>query len=396
MLRIAGRMLLETTPRMLTNFVWKFGVKGVRTVKRFRAEQASGGTFPAFIFISVTNNCNLHCQGCWVTKTDPPKDMDPDMLDRIIRHAKSRERYFFGILGGEPLLHRGLFDVLAAHPDCYFQLFTNGTLITQETALAMRRLGNITPLVSIEGMESVSDVRRGGSNVYRRSMDGLAMCRANRLITGVATSVCRSNFVDLVNEEFLRGLARLGVHYVWYYIYRPTGAIPTPELALDVDHIRQLRRFLVDVRDRAPLIVVDAYWDQDGHAFCPAASGLTHHINPAGDIEPCPPIQFAADNVRDHEDIDATFAESSFLRAFRSGAAQLSKGCILLENPVRLRSIVEHAGARDSSGRGTGLQELSAMEASPSHHLPGQEIPEKSAFYRYAKKNFFFGFGAYG
>jgi MoaA/NifB/PqqE/SkfB family radical SAM enzyme len=227
-------------------------------------------------------------------------------------------------------------------------------------------------------------------------MDGLALCRANRLITGVATSVCRSNFDDLANESFLHRLAGLGVHYVWYYIYRPTGTNPTPQLALDVNLIQRLRRFLVDVRSKAPLIVVDAYWDQDGNAFCPAASGLSHHINPAGEIEPCPPIQFAADNASDHTDIAATFDESAFLRAFRSGAAQLSRGCILMENPVKLRSIVEHAGARDSTGRGTGLQELSAMQPGPSHHLPGQEIPETSPFYRFAKRNLFFGFGGYG
>jgi MoaA/NifB/PqqE/SkfB family radical SAM enzyme len=396
MIRIAGRLLLETTPRLLANFVWKFGVNGARTVRRFRKEQAEGGMFPAFVFISVTNNCNLRCQGCWVTKTQPATDMSPGMLDRIISQSEARERRFFGILGGEPLMHRGLFDVLAAHPDCYFQLFTNGTLITPDTALAMRRLGNITPLVSIEGMESVSDVRRGGSDVYRRSMDGLALCRANRLITGVATSVCRSNLDDLVSESFLDRLAGLGVHYIWYYIYRPAGVNPSPQLALDVSQIQRLRRFLVDVRSTAPLIVVDAYWDQDGNAFCPASSGLSHHINPAGEIEPCPPIQFAADNVSDHDDIDATFAESSFLRAFRSGSAQLSRGCILMENPAKLRAIVEHAGARDSTGRGTGLQELSAMQPGPSHHLPGQEIPETSPFYRFAKRNLFFGFGGYG
>lgn len=396
MLRIAGRLLFETTPRLLGNFIWKFGVKGTRTVRRFRAEQSAGGMFPAFLFISVTNNCNLHCQGCWVTKSDPPTDMNASTLDRIIRQAKARERYFFGILGGEPLLHRGLLDVLAAHPDCYFQVFTNGTLITEDTALAMRRLGNITPLISIEGLESVSDVRRGGTSVFRRSMEGIAICRAHRLVTGVATSVCRSNFDDLVSERFLRELVRMGVHYAWYYIYRPTGRNPTPELALDVNLIRRLRRFLVDIRSTVPIVVVDAYWDQDGHAFCPAAAGLSHHINPAGEIEPCPPIQFAAENARDHADLDATFAESSFLRAFRSGTSQLSSGCVLLENPVRLRSIVEQANARDTTGRGTGLQELSAMEPCPSHHLPGQEIPEKSAFYRFAKRNFFMGFGAYG
>ena len=44
----------------------------------------------------------------------------------------------------------------------------------------------------------------------------------------------------------------------------------------------------------------------------------------------------------------------------------------------------------------TTLTELAAMAAYPSHHQPGREIPERSLAYRFAKKYWFFGFGAYG
>jgi hypothetical protein len=36
------------------------------------------------------------------------------------------------------------------------------------------------------------------------------------------------------------------------------------------------------------------------------------------------------------------------------------------------------------------------MTCRAGHHLPGQEIPEKHWAYRFAKKHWFFGFGAYG
>ncbi len=35
------------------------------------------------------------------------------------------------------------------------------------------------------------------------------------------------------------------------------------------------------------------------------------------------------------------------------------------------------------------------MQARPSQYAPGAEIPEKSWFYRFAKKHFFNDFGAY-
>jgi secondary thiamine-phosphate synthase enzyme len=51
-------------------------------------------------------------------------------------------------------------DMLAAHPDCYFQIFTNGQLIDDSVAKELRRLGNATPLISVEGDEIESDKRR--------------------------------------------------------------------------------------------------------------------------------------------------------------------------------------------------------------------------------------------
>ena len=394
--KFALRMVREVDPRLLWKFSYNFGWKGMRAVQKFEARKRRGEHFPAFLFLSVTDRCNLSCQGCWVTQASPAREMAVETLDNIIRECKARGSHFFGLLGGEPLLHKGLFELLGKHPDCYFLLFTNGTLITSETAQTMRRLGNVSPLISIEGLETVSDERRGGRNVYGRALDGLAHCHANRLVTGVATSVCKSNFDDLANEAFVREIAARGAHYCWYYIYRPVGPNPTPALALDNEQVRALRQFMVDIRPRAPLMVVDAYWDHDGNALCPAAVGIGHHVGPGGDIEPCPPIQLADRNVGDGAGLGAAVAESPFLARFREEIAEKTRGCVLLEDPALLSEIAKNTGAYDSTGRDAAFEELARMHPCGSHHQPGLEIPEKSFLYRFAKKHWFFGFGAYG
>ena len=289
-----------------------------------------------------------------------------------------------------------LFDLMAAHPECYFLLFSNGTLITEEVACEMRRLGNVSPLISVEGLEEVSDVRRGGSRVFERTMDGIARCREQGLVIGIATSVCRSNINDLATAEFAEQMADAGAHYLWYYIYRPVGPVAAPELALSADQVAELRRFMVDIRTRAPLMVIDSYWDDAGRALCPAAVGIGHHIGPGGDIEVCPPIQFAMDNVSSEGDLVDLITNSDFLRRFRTLAASTTRGCIIMERPELLLEMVDQPGVIDSSGRGTALAELAGMTARTSHNLPDQEIPETSWAYRFAKKHWFFGFGAYG
>jgi MoaA/NifB/PqqE/SkfB family radical SAM enzyme len=398
MLSIPTRLLTRTHPAALFAFIRLMGWGGMRSVRRFHVERASGRSYPPFIFISVTNRCNLRCQGCWVSASDPPVDMDVRLLEQIIRDHRAAGHRIVGVLGGEPLLYEPLFDVLSRFRDMYFLLFTNGTLLDAGTARRLVRLQNVSPMVSIEGLGDTADVRRGGRFVHERTLEGLRCCTRAGLITGAASSICRSNMDELVSMDFIRNLAHEGVCYLWYYIYRAVGPHPNPGLCLTREDILRLRRFLVESRTSAPLLLVDAYWDENGQPICPAAEGISHHINPLGAVEVCPPIQFACDSLTAGEvgSLSSTIADSRFLQRFRSFVPSVSDGCILMDAPERLVDFMHETGARDTTGRQTGLKELAAMSPHPCHAIPGEAIPEASRLYRFAKRYWFFGLGAYG
>jgi MoaA/NifB/PqqE/SkfB family radical SAM enzyme len=396
MAKYAWRLWRSTDLRLLWKIGWNFGVKGIRSVQRFKKRLKEGVVFPPFLYISITNSCNLRCQGCWVDVDKPHHAISFEHLDRLIRNAKSHGNSFFGILGGEPFLHPDLMKVLHAHPDCYFQIFTNGQMITDDVAAGLRKAGNATPLISVEGTATVSDERRGRTNVLNKTLAGLEACVRNRLITGVATSVCQSNFADLVREEWIDELIRRGVHYTWFHVFRPVGPVATPRLALRAEQGLALRRFVMDMRNRKAIGIVDAYYDDEGKALCPAATGISHHISPFGDIEPCPIVQFARESIRDNDgDVYKSMTSSALLADFRRTAAKATRGCIVLERPDLLKEVVLRHGARDTTIRQGALKELEAMGPLPSQHNPGNEVPEGNWVYRFAKKHWFFGFGAY-
>jgi MoaA/NifB/PqqE/SkfB family radical SAM enzyme len=394
MYQFAKRMLTETDPRLLGKFAWNFGVKGVRSVEMYKKRLKRGEHFPPFLFISVISGCQLRCQGCWVDVAAPSKSIAIADLNRLINDAKAHGNAYFGILGGEPFLYPHLIELFETHPDCYFQVFTNGQLITDAVAKELRRVGNVTPLISIEGSEVVSDQRRGRLNVLSKTLAGLENCHRNKLITGVATSVCQTN-IDLVSEEWLRRLIELGVHYAWFHTYRVVGPNAAPELALTPEQVLRVRRFAVQMRAKLPIAIVDAYWDDKGEALCPMATGVSHHISPYGDVEPCPIIQFATENIRDHVSVYELMNGSEFLRDFRETAAKATRGCIVLERPDLVRDLVVKHGARDTTQRKTALPEIEALQSRSSQYNPGNEIPEDHWAYRFAKKHWFFGFGAY-
>jgi len=394
-LRYAKRLLTETDLRLLWKLTYNFAFKGARAIQKHKRRLKRGDFFPPFLYISIINSCNLRCQGCWVDVAAKQEKIEVDVLSRVIREANEQGNYFFGIVGGEPFMHADILEIFRRHPDCYFQVFTNGHFITAEVAAELRKCGNVTPLISVEGTEIVSDQRRGGAEVLNKTMEGIRNCVDNNVVTGVCTSVCKTNLDDLVNEAWVDRLIELGVLYMWFHTYRPIGPEPSADLALSPEDQLRIRQFVVDMRVKKPIAIIDAYYDADGQALCPAATGFTHHISPWGDIEPCPIVQFAKESIYDDRPLADTFNNSQYLKDFRELAASQTRGCIVLERPDLLHELTVLHGAKDTTARKTASEELLALAPRQSQYNVGSEIPEKSWAYRFAKRHFFTDFGVY-
>lgn len=397
LLKLGWRVFRQTPIRLLWKFVRNFCWPNLWNMHRFKKRQKKGEAFfPAFNMISVTETCNLACSGCWVTRGGR-KSLTLEQVDGIISESKRHGSRFFGILGGEPLMYQGLMGIFAKHSDCYFQLFTNGTLLTDDIAMQLRRVGNVTPLISIEGLEEESDRRRQKDEVYNRTLRGVRACRKAGLIFGCAASICQTNYDELVSRQHIERVAREGAAYLWYYIYRPVGADAHPEVALTHEQIRGLRQFLVDERMNAPIALIDVYWDDKGKAMCPGATGMSHHVSPSGALEFCPVIQMATDFInKDASNLTDLYANSGFLAGMRQKIAAATRGCILMENPQLMANIISGYDARETTSRQTAMAEYARMRPVPGHDMGDDAIPERSTPYKWLKRNYFFGFGAYG
>ena len=108
--RMAKRLLLETDKRLLWKLMYQAGWKGLRSVQKHRQRIKRGEFFPPFLYISIINSCNLRCQGCWVDVTAKQVKIDLPTLNRTVDQAKAMGNSFFGILGGEPFMHKELLD----------------------------------------------------------------------------------------------------------------------------------------------------------------------------------------------------------------------------------------------------------------------------------------------
>jgi MoaA/NifB/PqqE/SkfB family radical SAM enzyme len=249
--------------------------------------------------------------------------------------------------------------------------------------------------VSLDGLAERNDERRG-QGVFDKAIEGVARLQQAKMLYGVATVVTGKNLDEVLTDEYVDYFVRRGAMYLWYYVYRPVGPDPAPEFCVSREQLIELRRRLLRLRRRHPIILIDTYWDAEGRAVCPAAVGLGFHIGPQGSVEPCPPLSFASETVRDHQgDLYRSINESRLLRGFQEFATARTRGCVILERPQELAAFLRESGARDYSGR-DAYAELAASTPRTSHHLPGEEIPEDYWVYRFLKKQLFFGMGGYG
>lgn len=394
--KFAWRALTELSPRVAWKAGYLYAWKGMRAVSAYKKRIRKGELYPPFMFIALTNTCNLRCKGCWVEKEGDGKYIAETDIDALIETGKKRNAHYYTLLGGEPFMYKGIFDIFKRHSDCYFQVITNGMFFTEKNADRLAECGNVTPLISVDGWKENNDERRG-KGVFDALAKGLDRLKERKLLFGVNTTTTGINMDEVMSDEYVQYFIDKGALYLWYYIYRPVGEEYHPQYCMTREKVIEMRQRLLRLRRKHPIFLIDTYWTATGEAFCPAAMGLGFHIGPQGSIEICPPLSFAVEQVKDNGgDVYKTINSSKYLREFQQFVKDRTKGCVILEHPQELARFIEGHGAKDYSLRGGMIEEIRRIQPRTSHHLAGDEIPEDFWLYRFLKKQVFFGMGAAG
>ncbi|MCW8129422.1 MAG: radical SAM protein [Planctomycetota bacterium] len=392
--RLGWRAATSLSMRAAWKAAYLYAFKGMLAVNAYKRRQKRGELYPPFMFIALTNTCNLRCHGCWVEKEGTAHYLTPEDIDRIIVTGKKQKAYYYTLLGGEPFMYKGLFEIFERHKDCYFQVITNGMFFSDENVRKLKACGNVTPLISLDGWKDQNDLRRG-KGVFEAAEKGLERLKKAGVLFGIACTATGPNMEDVMSDAFVEHFIQKGALYIWYYVYRPMGSEMHDEYCVAQEQLVWFRKRLLEMRRKHPMFIIDTYWTAKGEAFCPAAVGLGYHIGPQGSIEICPALSFAKDTVRDRGgDLYATINESNYLRGFTKFVKERTKGCVILEYPQQLHEYIRESGAQDYSGRGTAFKELNAIVPRHSQHMPNHEIPEDFWFYRFLKSQVFFGMGA--
>jgi len=344
---VLKRALLESSEncrqRMARNFFVNVVVVGGD--KREKVFKEEGFYPPSVIVASPTMRCNLHCFGCYSGEHSKEQDLDIGTFNRLIEEAKELGAYFITISGGEPFVYDGLFQVFEKHPDAFFHMYTNGTLIDQTVAKRLADLGNVLPLISVEGFEEMTDARRG-KGTFARIIHAMDCLKRSGVPFGFSVTVTRHNNELVVSDEFVDFWRAKGCIIGWYFQYMPVGRKPDLSLMPTPEQRQYRYDRMLKLRAEKPMIIADFFNDAPLVGGCIAGGRAYLHINCKGDVEPCVFAHFAVDNIRNKSLLDVL--KSDFFKAIRARqpySDNYLRPCMIIDNPHVLREVVSEGRA---------------------------------------------------
>jgi MoaA/NifB/PqqE/SkfB family radical SAM enzyme len=307
--------------------------------------ERTGVHTPVVLLISPTMRCNLRCEGCYAAGYSAAAEMSPELFQSIIDQANEIGIYFFTILGGEPFLRRDLLDVGAGNPGSFFQVFTNGTLLTEATVARIAEVGNMAPVISIEGDREDTDARRG-RGVYDKTLATMARLGEAGVAFGYSATVTRHNWRFLMSPGFFDDLIEKGCIMGWNFLYMPVGRDPDVSLMLTPAERNEFREEVLALRKAKPLAALDFWGDSVYVGGCIAGKWYAH-VNSEGWLEPCIFAHFATHNLNECS-LDEALASDYFKEIQRRQPfnENLLMPCMLIDNPHQSREIVAMTGAR--------------------------------------------------
>ena len=349
-----NRALDEIDPHVIKQTALNLGFEaafhGTKTIRSMRKVHQCN--IPWLILMDPTSACNLHCTGCWAAEYGHKLNLTYEEMDSSITQGKELGIYFYMYTGGEPLVRKkDIIRLCEKHYDCEFHAFTNGTLVDDEFCEEMRRVGNLSLSISLEGFEEVNDMRRG-EGVFNKVMATMDRLKKYGLIFGTSICYTRKNIETVTSDEFLDMIIGKGCRFTWYFHYMPVGNDAAPDLLPTKEQREYMYHRVREIRSMTggkPIYAMDFQNDGEFVGGCIAGGRNYCHINANGDVEPCVFIHYSSANIREVTLLEAL--KQPLFMAYRDRQPfndNHLRPCPMLENPEILQEMIKETGAKST------------------------------------------------
>lgn len=296
---------------------------------------------PPILIISITNDCNLSCVGCYACnqKRNKEEELTTDEIKRIVKEAIELGVSIILIAGGEPLLKKGILDIPKAHNSTLFVMFTNGMLLDNDTIKDFKQTKNLIPVISIEGDKDATDKRRG-IGVYDNIIKTMKILRKEKIMFGSSITLTSKTYDSIMRGSYLGDLESSGCSITFLIEYVPQDTKDSLVLSPAQKEDLILKEEIIS-KERDMLAVV-LPGNEEKYGGCLASGRGFLHISSEGSLEACPFAPYSDTNVKNNPLKHAL--KSKLISSIRDNHHLLKEskgGCALNENKKWIESLME-------------------------------------------------------
>ncbi len=150
---------------------------------------------------NVGQRCNLKCIHCYSQSKDIvyPNELTTQEAKAMLDDLADYGAPVILFSGGEPLMRPDLLELIgyAKEKGLRAVISTNGTLITKDKALELKRFGLSYVGISLDGLKDTNDRFRGIPGAFDAALEGIRNCLATGIKVGLRFTINKRNFHDI-------------------------------------------------------------------------------------------------------------------------------------------------------------------------------------------------------
>ncbi|MEK7289372.1 MAG: 12,18-didecarboxysiroheme deacetylase, partial [Planctomycetota bacterium] len=150
---------------------------------------------------NVGQRCNLKCIHCYSQSKDIeyPNELTTKDAKAMLDDLADYGAPVILFSGGEPLMRPDLLELIgyAKEKGLRAVISTNGTLITKEKALELKKFGLSYVGISLDGLKDTNDRFRGIPGAYDLALEGIRNCLATGIKVGLRFTINKRNAHDV-------------------------------------------------------------------------------------------------------------------------------------------------------------------------------------------------------
>lgn len=335
----------------LPRWLWKSGIKTLPVASGAYGMGCIG--FPAHPVWEITSGCNLMCIHCHASSGKPrhvelTTGEGLQLLDEI---ASVGEFRMLVLTGGEPLVRRDIFEILAHAKNLRLKIViaTNGTLVDEETAFQLKESGVVGLAISLDSFDArVHNFIRNSHDAFARARKGIEYAKKAGLVIQINFTAMEYNSSQLAETIDLVGELETDIMLIYQLI--PVGrGKSVEESALRMQENQRLVRLIKEKQVASRTIIepvaAPQHWPyllmgkenrklgrnlaETFFHGCTAGRGLVY-IKANGEVWPCPFVEVPAGNVKEAS-FPKIWRESGVFQQLRQREKSLKGRCQLCQ-----------------------------------------------------------------